>query len=254
MWILLGSWKLIGGLLAVMLLALELGRMAGRRRLRTDPQWDGRGVGALESTVLALLGLLLAFTFSGAWSRYDARRELILKESNAIGTAWLRLDLVASEQPREALRVALRRYVDLRLESTQASEAGASAAVTVAQQAIWAQAVMAAKAAPDGRVAQLLLPAVNDMFDVASARYVAVQTHPPAVVFLMLLAIMLLAALLAGYGMAGGRSRHWLHISCFIGSLVLAVYVTIDLEYPRRGFIRVDHYDQLLVDLRAGMK
>jgi hypothetical protein len=70
----------------------------------------------------------------------------------------------------------------------------------------------------------------------------------------MLLVIMLLAALLAGYGMAAGRGRHWLHMGCFVGSLVLAIYVTIDLEYPRRGLVRVDRYDQLLVDLRAGMK
>ena len=92
------------------------------------------------------------------------------------------------------------------------------------------------------------------MFDLASARYLAVQTHPPAVVFLMLFVIMLLAALLAGYGLGGGRRRQWLPIACFAGSLVLAIYVTIDLEYPRRGIVRVDRYDQLLVDLRAGMK
>jgi len=251
--ILLESWPMLIGLFIAVLLALELGRLIGRRRMRADPQWDGRGVGALESTVLALLGLLLAFSFSGAWSRYDARRELILRESNAIGTAWLRLDLLTGTS-REALRTEFRHYVDLRLEATRRSDTKVGEEVATAQQGIWAKAVGASQVASDARVAQVLLPALNDMFDLASARYLAVQTHPPTVVFLALFVIMLLAALLAGYGMGGGRRRHWLPVACFVGSLVLAIYVTIDLEYPRRGLVRVDRYDQLLVDLRAGMK
>ena len=208
---------------------------------------------AKESTVLALLGLLLAFSFSGAWSRFDARRELILRESNAIGTAWLRLDLVASPQ-REKLQESFRLYTDLRIAQTKVSAAKPDAAVTAAQQAIWNEAILAARSAGDGRVAQTLLPAVNDMFDLATARYVAVQTHAPDLVFGMLLVILFLASMLAGYGMAGSKRRHWLHFACFVLSLMMAIYVTLDLEYPRHGFIRADVFDQLLVDLRASMK
>jgi hypothetical protein len=54
--------------------------------------------------------------------------------------------------------------------------------------------------------------------------------------------------------MAGGSRRNWLHILCFVAAMIMAVYVTVDLEYPRRGFVRVENYDQLLIDLRAGMK
>jgi len=253
MWILIESWKPLAGLFVAMLLMIELGRYIGRRQRRADPEWDSRGVGALESTVLALLGLLLAFSFSGAWSRFDARRELILQESNAIGTAWLRLDLLPAPA-RGRLHESFRSYVDLRIEATKGNEAKPSAAVTAAQQGIWTEAVAAALVSGDGRVAQTLLPTLNEMFDIATARYLAVEAHPPTVVFLMLLTIMLLSALLAGYGMAGGRRRHWLHIGCFVVSLLLAIYVTIDLEYPRRGLVRVYKYDQLLIDLRAGMK
>jgi hypothetical protein len=110
------------------------------------------------------------------------------------------------------------------------------------------------KSTADGRLPQTLLPALNEMFDIATARYLAVLTHPPAVVFEMLLILTLLACLLAGYGMAGGQQRNWLHILCFVGAMTFVIYVTIDLEYPRQGLIRVDVYDQLLVDLRAGMK
>jgi hypothetical protein len=253
MQVLINHWMGFVGLFAALLVMLEIGRQIGRWRIRANPATDTQGVSPLENTLLALLGLLLAFSFSGSWSRFDARRDLILRESNAIGTAWLRLDLLPAPA-REHLRDAFRRYVDLRLEETEASEPKPGERLTALQQAIWSEAVASSLAAGDGRVGQLLLPALNDMFDVASARYVAVQTHPPAVIFLMLLAITFLACLLAGYGMAGRNHRNWLHILCFSAAMVLAIYVTIDLEYPRRGLIRVDGYDQLLVDLRAGMK
>jgi hypothetical protein len=247
------GWLGFAVLLAALLGMIELGRLIGKRRVRADPKWDNRGVSTLENMLLGLLGLLLAFTFSGAWSRFDARRDLILRESNAIGTAWLRLDLVP-EPARESLRASFRRYVDLRIADTRASADQPAGEVPALQAAIWREGVAAGRAAPDGRVAQVLLPALNERFDIASARYLAVQTHPPAAVFLMLLVIMFLACLLAGYGMAGSQRRNWLHTLCFVGAMILAIYVTVDLEYPRRGLIRVEKYDHLLTDLRAGMK
>lgn len=78
--------------------------------------------------------------------------------------------------------------------------------------------------------------------------------HPPFVIYLMLFGVALISALLAGYGMAGGHSRNWLHMVGFALVLAAAVYVTLDLEFPRRGLIRVDDFDQALVDLRSGMR
>ncbi len=243
----------LAGFFLAMLGMLELGRRIGRRRVQTDPKWDSRGVNTIENTLLALLGLLLAFTFSGAWSRFDARRELILRETNAIGTAWLPLDLV-TPAARERMRASFRQYVERRIADAKESTAKPTAEVVGLQQAIWSEAVVEARGATDGRVAQTLLPALNKMFDVATARYQSVVTHPPFLVYLLLLANALVACLLAGYGMAAGSGRNWLHIFCFTGSLLLVIYVTVDLEFPRRGLIRVDNYDQLLVDLRTGMK
>jgi hypothetical protein len=82
----------------------------------------------------------------------------------------------------------------------------------------------------------------------------AAQLHPPMVVFAMLFGLALAGALLAGYGMAGGRARSWLHMVGFAAVLAGAVYVIIDLEYPRLGLIRVDAFDTALVELRNGMK
>ena len=84
-------------LVAGMLLAIEVGRRIGRRRIASLGDAPSPGVGPVEGAVFGLLGLLIAFTFSGAASRFDARRQLIVEETNNIGTAYLRLDLLPSD-------------------------------------------------------------------------------------------------------------------------------------------------------------
>ena len=120
---------------------------------------------------------------------------------------------------------------------------------------IWTQAIAAsiAEGAKPGAT-MLLLPALNQMFDIATTRVLAMQMHPPAVIFLLLFGLALAGALLAGYGMAAGRARPAVHMVVFAAVMALAIYVIIDIEYPRLGLIRVDAFDQALVDLRAGMK
>src|SRR5262245_61086788 len=110
----LSSALLSLALFAGMLVLLEVGRRIGARRIAEDPAGAAAGVGTVEGAILGLLGLLLAFTFSGSSARFDARRELIVQEVNAIDTAYRRLDLLSPEaQP--ALREDFRRYLDARL-------------------------------------------------------------------------------------------------------------------------------------------
>ena len=93
-----------------MLLLLEVGRRIGIREISRDAGGEQAGVGAIESAVFGLFGLLIAFTFSGAITRFDGRRQLVIEETNAIGTAYLRVDLLPTgAQP--ALRDSFRRYL-----------------------------------------------------------------------------------------------------------------------------------------------
>ena len=80
------------------------------------------------------------------------------------------------------------------------------------------------------------------------------QMHPPLVIFAMLFVLALASALLSGYAMGSGKSREWLHMLAFAAVVSISVYVIIDIEYPRFGLIRVDAFDQVLVDVRASMK
>src|SRR6266436_2091797 len=97
-----------------MLLLLEVGRRIGLRRDPGDPQDAGAEIGVVDTAVFALLGLLIAFTFSGAASRWDTRRQLLVEEANAISTAYLRLDVLPPDA-QSALREQFRQYVDARL-------------------------------------------------------------------------------------------------------------------------------------------
>ncbi|MCU0771306.1 MAG: DUF4239 domain-containing protein [Verrucomicrobia bacterium] len=240
-----------------MLLALEVGRRLGKRRLARDPEGAKAGLGAVEASVFGLLGLLVAFTFNGAANRFDQRRDLIVQEANAIGTAWLRLDALP-DPTRLELRDLFRRYVDSRLESYRRIADATAAQKGLAdskalQAAMWEKATTACRSDPGRGVAMLVLPALNEMYDVATVRTAMVSRHPPRIVFFMLSGLSLSCSLLAGYGMAAARERSWTHMIAFAAITALTVYVIVDLEHPRRGFIRVTASDQLLVELRKSM-
>lgn len=246
------------GLFIGILLLLEMGRRIGMRRRAQDPEGATAGTGPIDGAIFALLGLLLAFTFAGAASRFDERRALIVEETNAIGTAYLRLDMLpSSAQP--PLRDLFRRYLDTRLEAYRKlpDMSAVLAELNRANQLqgeIWSQAVVVSRmeGAPPA-AAMLLLPALNQMIDITTTRTMAGQIHPPLAIFVMLFGVALGSALLAGYEMAGGQSRNWLHMLGFAAVLAVAVYVILDMEFPRLGFIRVDTFDQALVELRKSM-
>jgi hypothetical protein len=246
------------GLLLGMLASLEYGRRLGLRRMAADPEGVRSGTGPVESAVFALLGLLIAFTYASASNRFEARKQLILEEANDIGTAWLRLDLLA-EAPRAELQQLFRQYLDSRLETYQlAAEPDAARAEyqrsVELQGRIWTKAVPAARAVARPAAEQLLLSALNAMFDIANTRRAAILMHQPKIVFVMLLLVALCSGVLAGHSLAIGRRRSWVHSAAFAAVTALTVYVILDLEYPRFGLIRIDAHDQLLLDVRASMK
>jgi hypothetical protein len=246
------------GMMAAMMVLLEIGRRIGIRRINKNPDIQN-GAGALEGAVLALLGLLIAFTFSGAMSRFDGRRQLVVEESNDIGTAYLRVDLLpGASQP--AVRKLFRQYLDSRVETYRLVPDMTAVNKELARSAklqgeIWRQSV-AASHLPDAHpdAAKLLLPALNAMIDITTTRTMASQFHPPRIIFILLFVLALASSLLAGHAMAAGKGRTWIHMVCFSLAMAAAIYVILDLEYPRLGFIRVDDMDQGLVDLRNSMK
>jgi len=250
---------LIAGLLfPVTLITMEIGRRFGRKRLAEDPEGARAGVGAVEGAVFALFGLLIAFTFTSAAARYETRRDLMVQHTNAIGTAWLRLDLLPKEvQP--VLRQDFRLYVEAFVKVHQ--QAGDREAVDQMmaylgklQDKIWKLAENAASRDGRPQVATLVLPALNEMFDLTASRYAASRFHVSTVILWFLIFLSLLASLLVGYAMGFARRRQWLHMILFALLISLTLYVIFDFEYPRRGVIQLDKADHIYLELRQSMQ
>ena len=243
------------GAFAGIVVCLEVGYRLGRRR---SEDMTHEGIGAIEAAVFALLGLLLAFSFAGGTSRLDTRRQLIVEEANAIGTAYLRLDmLAAADQPE--MRRLFREYLDARLQVYQKLPNLAAAEqemerTAAIQQRLWSQAVTASRASTTPAVAMLLLPAINQMIDVTTSRKVALYTHLPSLILVMLMIVALFSGLLAGYAMAKRRSRSWLHMLVYALVVAVTIYAVIDLDYPRSGLIRLDAADNALAKLRDSIR
>jgi hypothetical protein len=246
------------GLFVSMLACLEVGYRVGRSNLQEHPTAH-EGIGAIEAAIFALLGLLLGFSFSGATTRLDARRQLIVEEANAIGTAYLRLDeLPAADQPE--MRQLFRKYVDARLAAYAHIPGNMNAfqqEVALAeqlQQQIWARAVAASRSDPTKNTARLLLPALNEMMDVTTSRTVALDAHLPGLVFFLLVTAALSSCVMAGYAMAKRRMRSRLHMFLYAACIAITVYTVIDLDYPRSGLIRLDSADKALEQLRDSIR
>ena len=255
----------LGGSLALaiffgILVCLALGRWLGTRAIaKHGSVAGGANVGSLETAVFALLGLMIAFTFSGALERFDKRRAQVVDEANAIGTAWLRLDLLPpSAQPR--VRDTFKAYVDSRiatyrkLPDLEASRAEFQHSREL-QGELWAQVVAAARQRDAHPYTELtVIPAMNEMINFTTLRIAATQIHPPLIIYVMLIVLALAAALLAGYQQSSERDYDWLHKIGFALTVAITVYVVLDIEYPRLGFVRIDSIDKVLIDVRAGMK
>lgn len=242
-------------LVAILVACIEVGR---RLRLRAHIDKTSSGLSVIDGAIFGLLGLLLAFAFSGADSRFEARRQLIVQETNNIGTFYLRIDLLPKEmQPQ--IQQDMRDYVDTRIRFYQTvnkdpKAAQASAQQTSAlQQKIWKESVVAGKASDSPSVLPLVIGSLNDMIDITTTRSVALQTHPPLAIYILLLVLALASAFVAGYGMGDTGKRPLLHTVVYALALAITIYVIVDLEFPRAGLIRVDRYDQVLIDQRATM-
>ena len=243
----------------VMLACISVGRRFGRRALVGEETTRPAGLGTVETVAFGLLALLLAFTFSGASSRFDTRRAQIVEEANDIGTAWLRLDLLPpAAQPK--LRETFRRYVDARLahyRSIADSDFEAARAAydrsTELQNAIWTETVAACREAPL-QASIVLLPALNAMFDITTTRMAATDMHTPRVIFAVLALLSMVCALLVGYEMGASPTRSRIHIWGFAAILAFTLYAILDFEYPRLGLIRIDDLDKYLLRVRVAMK
>jgi hypothetical protein len=210
--------------------------------------------GVLQAALLGVVGLILAFGLSLAVGRYEDRRAAIVTEANAIGTTYLRAQLVAEPARSRSLEL-LRRYADLalRISKEVPNSSGmrrTTAAEEVVQRRLWGLAGQAIDGAPVASAPRLYVETLNETIDAQEARLSALNNRVPgAVLALEVFGAAAALALLALHISVLGRGLFALIAAAALVSLLLVV--TFDLDRPTRGVITVPATP--LVSVRASM-
>ncbi|MGD0216244.1 MAG: hypothetical protein ABSC45_01870 [Desulfobaccales bacterium] len=237
------------------LLATEAGFLLGRRSQATIGDHQISQIYTIQAAALGLLALLLGFTFSMAVSRYDARKQVVLEESNAIGTTFLRAQLLP-EPPREEVSNLLRRYVEVRLEFYEAGNnqkilREVKDKTERLQNQLWTDGAALGEKDPRAVTTGLFLQSLNEMIDLNAKRISALENHVPVVTLVLLYFVAIMATGLIGYGCGLSGVRKFF-VTIILSILISAVImVIIDLNRPSMGLIRVNQ--QRMLDLRDSL-
>jgi hypothetical protein len=232
---------IFAGMVVALLVFFEIGFRVGEHTKEDLTSAEGGQVGVIQAALLGLLGLLLAFSFAAAGARFLERQDLIVQEANAIGTSYLRADLLAEPHKTE-LRSALKRYVEHRIRATVGplgtSDPAIAAEVEALHAKIWSAAIDGVRNNPE--LALSVLPPVNDVIDFHSTRVAAATKHIPGVVFGLLLVCSVLSVAVIGYGCGtAGRRRIPLTVSLTL-IIAASLWITFDLDHPRRGLLQLN--------------
>ena len=232
------------GMLVCMALAIFLGAAAGRARAeRTTPEGKAH-ISALQASLLGLMALLLGFSLSLALGRYDSRSAAVVTEANAIGTAWLRTDLLP-EPGRKEVRAALADYVAIRAQAgsvtlvddaTRAQKRGEAEAAFART---WEIASAIARTDPNPATVAVT-NALNDMTDAFGNRDAELDRHVPEPVLYLLALTFIFLGWMMGFAPRVAGERPPRTMAAMIVLIVLLLFVIIDLDRPRRGLIEVD--------------
>lgn len=238
--------------------SLETGYRLGKRRLGKYPENKNEGSSAVESSIFGILGLIIAFTFTGTLARYENRTNLVLKEANAIGTAYLRLDLLAKSD-QDKLRPLYREYVQSRVklyenyENRQLSNSYFQQGLKLQAQ-IWQISSTSVLVDKNPGITTLVLSSTNDLIDVANERLQATRTHPPSIVYILLFTLAIASAFLVGQSMSANQKRPLFYMVMFCVSISAITYIILELEYPRLGLIQISQGDKVLVETLESIK
>ena len=243
-------WVVFVATLLLVLVAVEIGYRIGLIRQRGRAHEKEAPVGAMVGAALGLFAFLLAFTFGFAANLFQAKRDVLLEEANAIGTAYLRADFLPQAE-RRAVRELLREYVDVRLAAAQSGDVEAAISRSAELHAqLWTLGTAGVRENPDSIVGGLFIQALNELIDLHAKRVmVAVRSRIPPAIWIALYAIAFFALGTMGYhsGLAGAPRSYAIVAVAFSA----AIWLITDLDTAQEGSLRVSQ--QTMVDVRESM-
>ena len=242
-------WALFTATVLGCLFSVELGFRLGKYRRRRPDREQEEPVGTMVAATLGLLAFMLAFTFGMAESRFETRKQLVLDEANAIGTAYLRAELLSAPY-NEEIRNLIRQYVDVRLEALRPGKVEQAIVKSESlQDELWSRTVFVAERDTRPMLVGLFIQSLNDVIDIHAKRVAAgLRDRIPAAIWTALYAVAGLSMGVLGYrtGLGGRRSV----ISTIVLAITFAAVMLLiaDLDRPGGGVIKVSQ--MALVDVQ----
>lgn len=237
-------------LLALLFVALHLGYKRGYRAHHQAEAIQPQ-VGAIKGATLGLLALLLGFSFSGASSRFLDRQGLIIDLANAIDTARLRAELLPPQDAatlQNSLQDFARAHLQISTLLRHRDLAEADASLKVAHASLWKSArLTVAQPQVSPEIQSFLLTPFNETLDVSSKRLALARNHLPVEIVILLVASAALSVFVLGYGCGLTHQPHRLLTVTLTLLITMALWIIIDLDFPRLGFIQIS--DQPLTNL-----
>ena len=236
----------------ILLIGFEIGFRIGRWWQTRTPEDTEGPTGVLVGSLLALMAFLLGITMSMADDRFDARRALVLEESNAIGTAYLRAGYIPAPMSEES-RELIRQYAPLRVAVNDKAQLAAN--LRTSQEILnelWARAeIVGRDFSTDSN--SLYIESLNDVIDLNTSRTIAgIYGRVPETIVLLLLFGSALTLGMVGYGAGLTYKRSAITALTLCIALAAVLTLVIDLDRPRDGFIQVSQEPLLLLQQQIG--
>ncbi len=259
----IGAWAesstlltVYAGIVALLMLSSEIGLQLGRFNNRHLPETNRKPLGGgITGAVAGLLAFMLAFTFGNAASRFQDRKQLVVTEANAIGTAYLRTQLVEDPQGA-AIRQLLQRYIDDRANVNRLeTEGGLSQAIARSEEIhtrMWAEVSELARKYPDSVAVGLLVSAVNDVIDMHGNRIaVGLRARIPQSIWVTIFFMAIMSTALMGYDMGLSSGRSALARLAMVATFSAVVLLIIDLDRVHQTLFSVSQ--EAMIDLQRGL-
>jgi hypothetical protein len=240
--------------LFLLILINWLGYRFKMHHIKKFPGIEHVGIGPTEGSLLGLTALLLSFTFGMSSTKFESRRQLIVSEINDLSTTILRADLYP-DSVRNLFRGDLKNYLETRIDyyndgydedliKNSLERADSISSI------IWKRTALLSRDLKNQVASQQMIPSVNSMIDILATREAARNARIPRMILIVLCMLILVSAFLSGYG-SKNLERNKVLVIAFAVITTLALYLVVDLDRPRQGFVNLNSTEKLLVDLRA---
>ena len=223
----------------LMLIAIWLGYRLGLKKTKAETKNS-----EISSSLLGLLALILGFTFAMAGSRYENRKNNLIDEANSIGTAVLRADIYPDSLKNEFKKdfdsylISRRDYYTLNMDEEKLTASLKQSAVASAK--LWSRAAFYAKDKNYFIQSTMMLPALNAMFDSASKSNMVLNSKVPETIVYLSLVFSILISFFIGYNSGLEKKINTKFIIGFCFLICVVIFITLDLDRPRRGLIKLD--------------